>query len=145
MSLKKEKRSIEATLTDSEEEADTSHKQKDSFCPARPVANNDRLYSSSGLYSKFANLGETINKKMKNEDNADFNDLKHKFDLLENETETLNNNKKLKTEPSTRTNFADKMMVSIFFSFFLKCKREKNFYFVLKNNRKKWVTNLEKV
>ncbi len=79
---------------------------------------NDRLYSSSGLYSKFANLGETINKKMKNEDNADFNDLKHKFDLLENETETLNNNKKLKTEPSTRTNFADKMMVSIFVYFF---------------------------
>lgn len=110
MSSKKEKRSIEATLTDSDEEADTAPKQKDS---SSRQAKNEPLYSSSSLYSKFSNLGDTIHKKVKNELD-DFDLMKHKFDAIENETEVLNNNKKLKTEPA-RTSFADKMMVKNFF------------------------------
>ncbi len=114
MSLKKEKRSIEATLTDSDEEADTSLKLKDSS--ARPVK-NDRSYSSANFSSKLSELGETISKRIKNEASSnDFNDLKHKFDSIENEADTLNNNKRLKTE-SARPSFADKMMVPIFAQF----------------------------
>ncbi len=93
--------SAEATLTDSDDEIETTSKQQTS---SYTISSN----KSSKIFNAVSLAAESINRKVKNE--TDFhNNLKHKFDNEEEEQAT--SNKKLKTD-NNKGSFADKMMVN---------------------------------
>ena len=93
--------SAEATLTDSDDEIETTSRQQTS---SYTISSNK---SSAKIFNTVSLAAESINRKVKNE--TDFhNNLKHKFD---NEEEQATSNKKLRTE-NNKASFADKMMVN---------------------------------
>lgn len=93
--------SAEATLTDSDDEIETTSRQQTS---SYTISSN----KSAKIFNAVSLAAESINRKVKNE--TDFhNNLKHKFD--NEEEEQITSNKKLKTD-NNKASFADKMMVN---------------------------------